>query len=100
MPVMKSHAFLFPLLFWRLRRNSAKSRATRHETGLEETHRLRGPSAAHRLGDKRHHGSKAVNALLLESRLEAIAIRSKKLLGAKGIATRSKDATRGSWPYY
>ena len=22
------------------------------------------------------------------------------LLGAKGIATRSKDATRGSWPYY
>ena len=26
--------------------------------------------------------------------------RSKKLLGTKGIATRSKDATRGSWPYY
>ena len=26
--------------------------------------------------------------------------RNKKLLGAKGIATRSKDATRGSWPYY
>ena len=25
---------------------------------------------------------------------------SKKLLGAPGIATRSKDATRGSWPYY
>ena len=24
----------------------------------------------------------------------------KKLLGAPGIATRSKDATRGSWPYY
>ena len=23
-----------------------------------------------------------------------------KLLGAPGIATRSKDATRGSWPYY
>ena len=23
----------------------------------------------------------------------------KKLLGAPGIATRSKDATRGSWPY-
>ena len=22
------------------------------------------------------------------------------LLGAKGLATRSKDATRGSWPYY
>ena len=26
--------------------------------------------------------------------------RNKKLLGAPGIATRSKDATRGSWPYY
>ena len=26
--------------------------------------------------------------------------RSKKLLGAKGIATRNEDATRGSWPYY
>ena len=25
---------------------------------------------------------------------------TKKLLGAPGIATRSKDATRGSWPYY
>ena len=25
---------------------------------------------------------------------------SKKLLGAPGIPTRSKDATRGSWPYY
>ena len=27
-------------------------------------------------------------------------LRNKKLLGAPGIATRSKDATRGSWPYY
>ena len=25
---------------------------------------------------------------------------SKKQLGAKGIATRSKDAISGSWPYY
>ena len=25
---------------------------------------------------------------------------NKKLLGAKGIATRSKDATSRSWPYY
>ena len=25
---------------------------------------------------------------------------NKKLLGASVIATRSKDATRGSWPYY
>ena len=29
-----------------------------------------------------------------------MAISNKKLLVAKGIATRSKDATRGSWPYY
>ena len=28
------------------------------------------------------------------------AARNKKLLGAPGIATRSEDATRGSWPYY
>ena len=33
-------------------------------------------------------------------KLEAITTRSKKLLGAPGIATRSKDATRGSWPSY
>ena len=26
--------------------------------------------------------------------------RNKKLLGAPGIATRSKNGTRGSWPYY
>ena len=26
--------------------------------------------------------------------------RCKKLLGAPGLITRSKDATRGSWPYY
>ena len=26
--------------------------------------------------------------------------RPRMLLVAKGIATRSKDATRGSWPYY
>ena len=26
--------------------------------------------------------------------------RNKKLLGALGIAIESKDATRGSWPYY
>ena len=26
--------------------------------------------------------------------------RDRMLLGPKGIATRSKDATRGSWPYY
>ena len=25
---------------------------------------------------------------------------NKKLLGAPGIATRSKNATRGSWPYF
>ena len=25
---------------------------------------------------------------------------NKELLGAPGLDTRSKDATRGSWPYY
>ena len=25
---------------------------------------------------------------------------NKKLLGAPGLTTRSKNATRGSWPYY
>ena len=32
--------------------------------------------------------------------LRASRSRSKKLLGAPGLTTRSKDATRGSWPYY
>ena len=32
--------------------------------------------------------------------LEAIAISNKKLLGAPGLTTRSKDATRGSWHRY
>ena len=27
-------------------------------------------------------------------------LRTRSLLGAPGIATRSKDATRGSWTYY
>ena len=34
------------------------------------------------------------------SYLVVFTTRSKKLLGAPGIATRNKDATRGSWPYY
>ena len=34
------------------------------------------------------------------ARLLKWATRSKKLVGAKGIATSNKDATRGSWPYY
>ena len=25
---------------------------------------------------------------------------AKTLLGARGLTTRNKDATRGSWPYY
>ena len=29
-----------------------------------------------------------------------VKIRNNKLLGAPGLTTRSKDATRGSWPYY
>ena len=34
------------------------------------------------------------------TRAPGLTTRNKKLVGAKGIATRSKDATRGSWPYY
>ena len=30
----------------------------------------------------------------------ALLLGARALLGAKGVATRSKDATRGSWPYY
>ena len=37
-------------------------------------------------------------AILLEA--PGLTTRSKKLLGAPGIAIRRKDATRGSWPYY
>ena len=44
-------------------------------------------------GDEAKNAFKAI-------RLEAIASSNKKLLGAPGIATRSKDATWGSWPYY
>ena len=31
---------------------------------------------------------------------QTTAMRNKKLLVTKGIATRSKDATSSSWPYY
>ena len=31
---------------------------------------------------------------------DAQLLAARTLLGAKGIATRSKDATRGSWTYY
>ena len=34
------------------------------------------------------------------TRAPGLTTRNKKLLGAPGIATTSKDATRGSWPYY
>ena len=37
---------------------------------------------------------------LLATSNKCMASSNKKLLGAAGIATRSKDATRGSWPYY
>ena len=44
----------------------------------------------------------ATRAFLLVARSPApgIAASNKKLLGAPGLTTRSKDATRGSWPYY
>ena len=39
--------------------------------------------------------------LMAQDRLqEADGTGTDKTLGIKGIATRSKDATRGSWPYY
>ena len=39
-------------------------------------------------------------AMFIVIRLETITSSNKKLLGAPGIATRSKDAITGSWPYY
>ena len=36
----------------------------------------------------------------LRASTQGFTTRNKKLLGAPGITTRSKDATRGSWPYY
>ena len=56
-----------------------------------------------------HHSLPCANYVLdlkssefnaLQRGAPGIATRSKKLLVTKGIATRSKDATRGSWPYY
>ena len=32
--------------------------------------------------------------------LLALLLGARTLVGAKGIATRGKEATRGSWPYY
>ena len=31
---------------------------------------------------------------------DPVSVKNGKLLVAKGIATRNKNATRGSWPYY
>ena len=42
----------------------------------------------------------SMDHLMGESHNAVAWTRNKKLLGAKGIATGSKDATRGSWPYY
>ena len=42
-----------------------------------------------------HHGQE------LFSEIELMALEgARTLLGAKGIATSNKNATRGSWPYY
>ena len=45
---------------------------------------------------------KKLLALLLGARtlLGALLLGARMLLGAPGRTTRSKDATRGSWPYY
>ena len=42
----------------------------------------------------------ANGTMLRSHRMDVCGRLNKKLLGAPGIATRSKDATRGSWPYY
>ena len=34
------------------------------------------------------------------TRGSALLLGARMLLGAPGLTTRSKDATRGSWPYY
>ena len=34
------------------------------------------------------------------TRVLALLLGARTLLGAPGLTTRSKDATRGSWPYY
>ena len=44
-----------------------------------------------------HFGSQKTGTVL---NIEDPNYRNKKLLGAPGIATRRKDVTRGSWPYY
>ena len=64
----------WPLLLWRLWATLAPFEATRSKD--------------------------ATRLEAIATRVEAITTSSKKLLGAKGFATRSKDATRGSWPYY
>ena len=70
------------------------------KTGLEYSNIVRMHSA-----EKTYY----LNVLLrIASRLEAISFstvdlrvdRNKKLLGAPGLTTRSKDATRGSWHCY
>ena len=42
----------------------------------------------------------AIRLEAVATRVEAFASSNKKLLGASGLTTRSKDATRGSWHRY
>ena len=46
------------------------------------------------------HSNSSGNSTTLNIYSFAWEYSNKKLLAAPGIATRSKDATRGSWPYY
>ena len=39
-------------------------------------------------------------SIIWHSKRTIFSLGARTLLGAKGIATRNKDATRGSWPYY
>ena len=48
-----------------------------------------------------HNSRETVSAVQVQAWDQATKhIRRTSLLVTKGIATRSKDATRGSWPYY
>ena len=49
---------------------------------------------------KRLPGAPGLTTRSKDEGLVAILLRARTLLGARGLITRSKDATRGSWPYY
>ena len=50
--------------------------------------------------DKPANGKPSICFTIVEHGCLMLLAFTRMLLGAKGIATRSNDATRGSWPYY